>query len=185
MMFGVLGRAFVLALLLLSHTIAYAHSLPGSILTFSEQGERLNLSIQFALEDLIIAAPVFKSLETAPFEQALSGEPLEQLANYLETHLQLASESKRLPFKLSSALIERVNTGNLLPVVLVSARLDFPMPEGGRVLPLTLTYDALMHEIRSHRASVYWKQDDTLVRIADFGFKRINGKAPRYRLKAP
>lgn len=188
MMFGVLGRALFVPVLLfvLNSTTAYAHSLPGSVLTFSERGERLNLSMSFALEDLIIAAPAFKTLETAPRDQSLSAEALDFLASYLEAHLQLESESKRLPLTLVSASLERASTGNLLPVVLVTSRLSFPMPESGRVFPLALTYDALMHEIRSHRASVYWTTENgRQLGLANFGFKRTDGKPPAHLLQAP
>lgn len=49
-------------------------------------------------------------------------------------------------------------------------------PATAEALSLTLTYDAVMHEVRNHRATVFWASPDRRpVMVADFGFRPTNG----------
>lgn len=51
---------------------------------------------------------------------------------------------------------------------------------------LTLAYDAVMHEVRNHRATVYWrKADGPPEGLADFGFQGSGSLANPVRLSRP
>ncbi|WP_460313634.1 hypothetical protein [Aliiglaciecola aliphaticivorans] len=174
-----LGRALVLAVLLCvgGVNLASAHALPGSQLTFSQDGEQLELSLQIALEDLIIADPGFKTLMGEANGHKLSGKNFDHLAAYFEKHIKLAHQSSDLPLTLSSASLKEEMQDHLGTYVLLVSQLMVDIPNGASVFPMTLTYDAVMHEVRNHRATVFWQQHgEANKRIANFGFKPVGGK---------
>jgi hypothetical protein len=174
-----LGRAFVLVLSLFvaSVGISHAHSLPGSVLTFSQLGKQLDLSIEFSLEDLIIAAPELKSLEVAPLDEDLTSSDLKKLTDYIQKHLELKHQSKVLAMVIAGVSLSVTKNDHVGSFILVTIRVSFSVPQGTEVFPLALTYDAVMHEVRTHRVSVYWTEANAeLVGLVDFGYSRVEGK---------
>ena len=188
MIISKLGRAFALVLLLCvgGANLASAHALPGSRLTFSQDGEQLELSLQIALEDLVIAEPEFKTLLREASGHKLSGKNLDQLAAYFEKHIKLEHQSKDLSLTLSSATLKEETQDHLGTYMLVVSQMMVDGPKGASTFPMTLTYDAVMHEIRNHRATVFWQpQGEAYQRVADFGFRPVGGKQQSKLLEKP
>lgn len=165
-----------------SHT-AYAHSLPGSVLTFSQQGTSLNLTVTFPLEDLAIAQEYFHSLEKMPSDTLLSEQDKEYLYVYFQQHLEVEKDAKMLPYRLTNTELKSAYHHDLGNYVLVVSHLVFTLDSDDTALPLILGYDAVMHEVRSHRANIYWQTTDgDRQKLSNFQFKRVEGKPKTYLL---
>lgn len=187
-LFSHLGRACVFALSTLISTadVGHAHALPGSILTFSLHDGQLRLEISFALEDLTIASPTLEVLEDAPLVQNLSPEDLALLTTYLQSHLHLTQASRDLPMTLIHASLETAYHHDLGTFVVVVSHLTAPVPIAIETTPLALSYDVIMHEIRNHRASVYWVQpNEKREGLANFGFRTFDGQPAVHMLTLP
>ncbi|WP_368448087.1 hypothetical protein [Cobetia amphilecti] len=150
---------------------AHAHALPGSVLTFEQQPQHtLHLTLQFPREDLLIAAPELAALgEQAP-GQPLPQPLVDQLGDYLSHHLALSANHTPLTLQLVGARLESTYQPQLGDYVLVitewNVKTDKAEPDS-----LLLKYDAVMHEVRNHRADVYWQTPDGDTRpLAGFGF---------------
>lgn len=150
---------------------AHAHALPGSVLTFQQQPQdTLHLTLQFPREDLLIAAPELAALgEQAP-GQPLPQPLVDQLGDYLRHHLALSEDGDSLPMTLTEARLASTYQPQLGDYVLVitewNVKTEKPEPDS-----LLLKYDAVMHEVRNHRADVYWQTPDGDTRpLAGFGF---------------
>ena len=190
MMFWVPGRVILLALLLFFFTgktgIGFAHSLPGSTLTFSQTDGQIQLSITLPLEDLILASPVLKALEDTPSDQDVPAKCTELLSTYFTDHLILQHTTADLPLTLVRASVQTDRNEQAGAFKALIIQFNAPLPESGNVFPLTLTYDAIMHEVRNHRATVYWAQPGTnLNRLAEFGFQTVDGKLRPVLLRKP
>lgn len=149
-----------------------AHALPGSVLLLRQQGAELHLTIQFPLEDLIIAAPDLATLKEAKPEEPLSPELTDRLARYLGHHLLLTEDGVPLSLRLSDARLQPAYDDHVGHFMLVVSQWD-----GANVktdpTSIALRYDAVMHEVRNSRAIVKWLAQDAESRvIAEFGLSR-------------
>lgn len=165
------GRAYVLALFLwvCSLSTTFAHALPGSVLTFSLDGTALDLRIELALEDLIAAAPEFEPLSKAPVDQPVPENMQARLDAYFAKHLKVAT-SDALPLHMDSASLQLAQNDHVGTFTLLTIGMR---AETGEMTPptLTLDYDAVMHEVRNHRATIYWDGPDSEpIRLIEFGF---------------
>ncbi len=150
---------------------AHAHALPGSVLTFEQQPQHtLQLTLKFPREDLLIAAPELAALgEQAP-GQPLPQPLVDQLSDYLSHHLALSEDGDSLPLRLNGAHLASTYQPQLGDYVLVVTQWNLSS-EGDLPDSLLLKYDAVMHEVRNHRADVYWQTSDGETRpLAGFGF---------------
>ncbi|WP_404325876.1 hypothetical protein HA399_02000 [Cobetia sp. UIB-001] len=150
---------------------AHAHALPGSVLTFEQQPQHtLHLTLQFPREDLLIAAPELAALgEQAP-SQPLPQPLADQLGDYLRHHLALSANHTPLTLQLVGARLESTYQPQLGDYVLVVTQWDVKTEEA-EPDSLLLKYDAVMHEVRNHRAEVEWQTPAGDTRLmADFGF---------------
>ncbi len=150
---------------------AHAHALPGSVLTFEQQPQHtLHLTLQFPREDLLIAAPQLTALGDAKPEAPLAQALTDQLGDYLRHHLALSANHTPLTLQLVGARLASTYQPQLGDYVLVitewNVKTDKAEPDS-----LLLKYDAVMHEVRNHRADVYWQTPDSATRpLAGFGF---------------
>ena len=175
-----LGRACALALLVwtVSLNAALAHALPGSVLTFSQDAHTVQLQIELALEDLVVASPRFDTLVDAPVGD-LDAAALRSLNEYFEDHLKvLTAANAALSMQVESGTLslgDDLHAGTFqLLTVLVTGQIT-----NEEIWPIRLTYDAVMHEVRNHRASVFWQGSDANpVRLAEFGYAHGSGKSP-------
>lgn len=162
----------------------YAHALPGSVLTFSQHETGLELAITFPLEDLTIAFPQLGSLKALPIGNDISGEHLSDFQGYVKKRLSLWEDNRLLPFSFQSTSLRSAYHDHLGHYKLVAVRLMFPSVRINSSVPLALRYDVIMHEVRNHRAHVYWSDSDESTRkIAYFGFRRVNGEPQKHLLK--
>lgn len=178
MNFHVKGRAIVFALLvsICNFGTAYAHSLPGTVLIFSRDGAELKATIEVALEDLVIAFPEIASLEDKPSLGGLSSADLAQLRAYFSQHIALQSNSVDLQVSLSHARLRQAENDHVGEFVQMVADLTVALPLSDQTPPLVLFYDAVMHEVRSHSATVYWRDStDDLRALAEFRYNAIDG----------
>lgn len=179
-------RVFALALcVLLSTKFANAHALPGSELTFTEQpNNTLGLKLSFALEDLIIAAPSLSSLDGAKIDEPLHAKVLNKLNDYLHSHMALISDAQALPITLNHAEINLVHNSHVGFYRSVIIELSAPLNNQSELFPMSLHYDVIMHEVRNHRAIVYWqKSDSSLVKLASFSYNKPQGEPVGYVLE--
>jgi hypothetical protein len=155
---------------------AQAHSLPAAVLVFSQAEQKLELSITLAVHDLEIAAPQFASFSDAPVPYDLPADSIILLAEYLGNHLLVQHEGTDLQLTVSNASLsvgshEDVGTYKTLVIGLTST-----VDSNADIFPLTIRYDAVMHEVRNHRAQVYWVEpNQEHVRLTEIGFQTTDG----------
>ncbi|MEG3754418.1 hypothetical protein [Psychromonas arctica] len=170
------GLFALLCLFSISSTVN-AHALPGSVITLSEQQYgALKVEISFPLEDLIIAAPELEVLAKVDVEQKIPPKLLKQLSQYLQAHMFMLSGTEKLKLLPQQAEIDVVYNQHLghfrsLAVELLAEKVPQEPP-----FSLSLSYDVIMHEIRNHRAEVYWKKGNKTIKLSNFGFKKVEGK---------
>lgn len=188
MPFATFGRAFGLAFFLAfgAVTTALAHALPGSLLIFSQDDDALKLSISLPLEDLILAAPELDTLTAAPLDQPFRIDSLSPLADYFSDHLSVQQASIDLTVTLIGGSTQTAFNEHVGAYVLLTLQFDVDLPNASSVFQMTLIYDAVMHEVRNHRATVYWRTANTEpVGLADFGYKPVNGMQSPVLLREP
>lgn len=92
-----------------------------------------------------------------------------RLAAYLASHLALTSASgKDLDIRLVDAWVERAQDDHVGAYSLLVIDLTGP----AAAFPLTLRYDAIMHEVRSHQAAIYLQRP--LAGPAGIGVPRVD-----------
>ena len=149
-----------------------AHALPGSVLLLQPQEAGLQLTIQFPLEDLLIAAPELAALEEATSEGPLRLETAELFNQYTQRHLSLTEDDTTLPLTLAEVRLQSTYHEHLGHFMLVISQWDVANVTS-EPSSLVLNYDAVMHEVRNHRATVQWlAQDGALRQVAEFGLSR-------------
>ncbi|WP_341365951.1 hypothetical protein [Yoonia sp. BS5-3] len=188
MILGGSGRVLALALLLFIGGMqsALAHALPGSVLFLSHDQGQMNVTILLPIEDLVIAAPALKALEDLDGGQDITPAQQTQIGAYFAAHLKLQTEDGVIALELIEATIKtagnaEVGTYNELTIQLTgTSAADMPL------FPMRLSYDAVMHEVRNHRATVYWKDPTGMVSgVAEFGYRRIGGKVQPVLITRP
>jgi hypothetical protein len=153
---------------------ALAHALPGSLLQF-QQKSGLQLTVQFPLQDLIIAAPELAALDMAKPNQPLPQDMAGLLARYLGDHLSLAQGETPLALTLTEAHLQPTDDDHLGHFILVVSQWDVANA-AAKPASFTLKYDAVMHEVRNHRAIVQWlAQEGTAQFVTNFGLSRARG----------
>lgn len=147
-----LARLVLCLGLALSGTQGWAHALPGTSLTIRAEAEQVHLTITMPLHELDLAMPDATGLGPNPAIGPVDAEAKKRIGNYLAAHLALVSASgERLDVRLFEARIERAQDDHVGAYDLLVIDLSGP----AAAFPLTLHYDAIMHEVRSHRAAIY------------------------------
>lgn len=160
-----------------------AHALPGTSLTIRVGADATHLTVAMPLHELELAMPDKTGLGADPFLGPVQEEAKKRIANYLAAHLGLATASDaELYLRLVDARIERAQDDhagayNLLVIELTATAAAFP---------LTLRYDAIMHEVRNHRAAVYLQVPGSDANgIGVILVDPATGKAPALVIHAP
>ena len=155
---------------------ALAHALPGSVLSLRLQGGLLQLTLQFPVEDLIIAAPEFVALEDVEAGQSVSEELTDELTRYLSRHLSVSENGVSLDLNMTDVRLQPAHLDHLGQFTLLVSQWEMMGAEKDST-PLELSYDAVMHEVRNHRATVQWIEPNGDLRlISEFGyFDAANG----------
>lgn len=175
----------VMSFVIASFGMASAHSLPGSVLMLWQEDAHLHLTVRLPLTELIVASNEFEDFDNLPVGPNFSGQYSERIATYFAQHLHLRQNTADLSLTFSRAALETGENPHVGKHKLLVAY--FTVKETTKEpLMLHLTYDGVMHEVRSHRAAVYWgKPDSNAKRIADFGFYQVNGMPKAISLKTP
>ncbi len=149
-----------------------AHALPGSVLLLQPQEAGLQLTIQFPLEDLLIAAPELAALEEEKDEEPLRPATTERLNRYIQRHLSLTENDTTLPLTLADVRLQSTYEESVGHFMLVVSQWTVANVTS-KSASLVLNYDAVMHEVRNHRATVQWlARDGALRQVAEFGLSR-------------
>lgn len=177
-----LGRVFVLALSMWGAPIAAsAHSLPGSILTFADD-DGLTLTVQFPLADLSTVAPTIADGFDGAITGPMSTTQSDAMGTYVRDHLVVIGSAGAIDLGLIDARFETGYNDHVGAFIWAVTSWSVPDRSSGA---FQLRYDAVMHEIRNHRATVYWLDSDGHRGLADFGFRRINGRAAVVDIQLP
>lgn len=138
---------------------AAAHPLPGSKLVFSTDQARLVLTVSVPLVELALA--MGKAMPDPLPEGPISPDLDRALAAYFADHLKVASEGQPdLDLRLTRANLERATQEDVGAYTLVVLDFSAPIDPARSVFPLTLTYDAILHQVRNHSATVFVQAAD-------------------------
>ncbi|WP_376873518.1 hypothetical protein [Albirhodobacter sp. R86504] len=153
---------------------ALAHALPGSLLRVEHFGDALHITASFPLQDLVIVAPELAAMADLPTDAPLPSDMVAQLQRYLDQHITLAAGGSDLPLTLTQARLHPVQDDHLGYFIEVISDWSAPHPQTSSEAAI-LTYDAVMHEVRNHRATVEWVSSrGTTQNLAEYGFFSAN-----------
>ncbi len=154
-----------------------AHPLPGAVIVISVDPTRLSLTVSVPAADLALAkvGRTAQSLDESPIPRDIK----QALATYFAGHLRLTVDGQtNLTLTLNRTYLERATHEHLGAFTLLVLDFSAPLASGSTVFPLTLTYDAVMHEIRNHRATVFWRNSgQEPVAIGEIRLDATTGKA--------
>ena len=180
------GAGLALVAWLATVGAAAAHSLPGSVLSISREDDELRLTLEVPLEDLVLAAPGVRDLEDLPVGGDLPAGALSRLDAYLADHVALERGTTALPLSLSGASLVAAANEHVGAFTLVVAELVAPLSGTADVPSLTLFYDAVMHEVRSHDATVYRARPGAPPEpVADVRYGTLDGRPRPVSLDVP
>lgn len=177
MNFGTVGRASLLALALVFSTSqnVLAHALPGTVLTLSQENDAVQLTVVVNVEDMAIAEPALAALHDLSLGPVDAAPVLHAVAGYFDQHMRLEQHSELLGFKLQSLELRtdsNDHVGEFRVIVLT-----FEGQSNELRSPLILRYDAVMHEVRNHRAAFYWQPATGDARkMAEFGYRKVDNQ---------
>lgn len=147
--------AFTLGGLALPGSLA-AHPLPGATITLAAADAKLSLTLSVPLAELSLAMgnPQAQPPDAGPLPPDLH----RAYATYFADHLSIATaDSRTLDLRVTRAYLERAVHDHIGAYTLLVLDFSAPVPADSPVFPLTLTYDAVMHEVRNHSAAVFWQ----------------------------
>jgi hypothetical protein len=145
---------YLLCALALLATPLSAHPLPGSTVTLLPEAGNLSVVVTLPLHELDLAMPGGTGLD-APPDGPLPAAVAGRIGAYLDDHLSLMSGDIDLPLALDSASVADATDDHVGTYDRVTVTLSAPVAAGPDLFPLTLSFDAVMHEVRSHQTAVY------------------------------
>jgi hypothetical protein len=152
---GKLVLSFAILVLggVISPLATMAHPLPGSTLTLVPEVGRVELTLSIPVPELILAQPALAGLAALPNKTRVPTALQLNLNAYLQEHIALtteghpASELQVTSASINDAQDEGVDHYDLLTVRMVAPTVT--------TQKLSLTYDAVLHEVRNHRVDVW------------------------------
>ena len=156
--------------------MAAAHALPPSTVDVTTGPASVGLALTIPQDELAIVLPVVAGADPdAVMPQAVAAA----VADYLARHVFLTGAGKfGLDLTVSEIRFATVAQQDLgqIAVVAVDLRADLPAALVG--LPLTLRYDAVLHEVRNHSATVtLHRAGGPAVMVGDIRFDPALGRA--------
>ncbi|MGL4404297.1 MAG: hypothetical protein ACRCT6_00930 [Notoacmeibacter sp.] len=135
---------------------AFAHPLPESIVTIVPRDTKVEVKLSIPVKELILAEPKLRGLAHVEGHGPLSHDLLEVLSAYLNQHIAIVpADQSVLELKVRSAAVLVTKTEHVDRFQLLIAELEASMASDQEPFPATFTYDAVLHEVRSHRATVW------------------------------
>ena len=118
--------------------------------------------------------------------QDLPADDNRRLGRYLAGHLALKQGSETLPWTIERARLQSVRTDDAGMYTQLALFMTSHVPVSNNADAMTLHYDAIMHEVRNHRATVYWlSPDSNTSTIARFGYRPTDGRQQANEFKLP
>lgn len=141
--------------LLAQPALLAAHPLPGSTITLSVDARDLQLAIAMPLDELNLALPDGAIIASPLDGGLLASDQLEQLTRYFDAHLAIQFEgSNPVKAKLTQARIDVADDEDIGAYDLLVMDMAVPVADNRPPLSVTLIYDAVMHQVRNHIATV-------------------------------
>ena len=154
-----LGAAMAV-LVALSPLSLLAHPLPGTTIHIVAGETTVDLTITVPREVLQLALPAMAELGENPAEGPLALGLSDTLARYLAAHLSLDPVSPQpMTLRLTGARNVGANHEDRGRYDVIVIDLTAPRVADALIFPLALSYDAVLHEVRNHRARVTLKRD--------------------------
>ena len=134
-----------------------AHALPGSVVTIMPRPDGVVIRIEVALDDIALALP-----SAGLGDNPLTPSQQEAVATYLPDHVRLTSaDGQRLRLTGTGLALYSAHNDHVGDYTLLVADLFLT---GKPDYPLQLDYDVVMHEVRSHTATVFVQTDGSAAR---------------------
>jgi hypothetical protein len=134
-----------------------AHPLPDSTLTLTPEAGRLEMTLTIPVSELILAQPTLAELAELPDKAMLPTALQKNLTTYLQQHMALTTDSHpAADVQVTSASVSDAKNENVDHYDLLTVKMVAPSIE---IQKLSLTYDAVLHEVRNHRLSVWLAQE--------------------------
>jgi hypothetical protein len=153
-------RLALLALgVVLGPLAAVAHPLPGSTVTLAQKAGSVAVTLTIPVPELIAARPTLAALGDVPKGVSLPAPQQQDLAAYLREHIALTpADQPELDLQLISVQVQNAQNADVDHYDLLIVELSAPLQADQRLFPATLIYDAVLHEVRNHRATVWLAQ---------------------------
>lgn len=155
---------------------AAAHPLPETRITISTGGGDLVLTVAVPVPELNLAMQ--DGLGDAPPSGPVPPAQLAKLSAYFGAHLGVSmADVGALNMRLRGASIIDAASTETGHFDLVTMDFAAPLPMDIGIFPMTLRYDAVMHQVRNHRADVFWaRQDQPTLQLGQIKFDQKLGK---------
>ena len=164
-----------------------AHALPGSELVFKEVSSKPGITLSFPLEDFLIAAPHLSFVANLSSLTALSDGETARLTDYFSKHLVIARKKQRVRYSLQSINVSDAFNEHVGDYKRVTVRFTLSSEHvlDDRFFPLELQFDAIMHEIRSHRTTVFFEPSKRgkKLKLAQFVYQEKDGTPLSHYIK--
>lgn len=148
---------------------AIAHALPGTTINIMSAGNSLNLTISLPLHELDLAMPGGTGVVLPASPGVLVAAQMQKLTAYFGDHLSIKlSNGAELEAKLTSAQIEKAHDDHVGTFDLLVITVTAPLSNSGTAIPATLIYDAVIHEVRNHIATVMLQSPDHIPVFAGY-----------------
>lgn len=155
-----LRRALVLLVgVMVSAPQVFAHPLPGSRLTISRAATSVGMMLSVPVPELILAQPNLSALGDLSYGSDVPAALQAQLRGYFLQHFRLVvAEQNQLKLRVARMRVEYARHDDVGDYAVLVLNIDAPLPVEQSLFPATLTYDAVMHEVRNHRATVWFTE---------------------------
>jgi hypothetical protein len=178
-------RASTLRLLTFAITLyasapsALSHPLPGSTLTFARGDENVELTLTIPVPELIVAQLALVGIGEVAKNSDFPVPLQSQLFKCLFAHMTVTPvDHSALNLQLLKAQVQDAHYGHVGHYNLLFVHLSAPLRSEKNLFPATLTYDAVLHEVRNHRATVWFAEPDkNPVLLGKIWFDAVSGRA--------
>jgi hypothetical protein len=136
-----------------------AHPFPSSTLTISPETGGVKVILTIPVPELIIARPTLTGLGGVPKNASLPAPQQKDLVAYLREHMTFTlADHLIVDLQLISAQVQVAQNADVGNYDLVVVEMAAPLQAEQSLFMATLTYDAVLHEVRNHHTTVWLAQ---------------------------
>jgi hypothetical protein len=147
----------ITALMLGGVTASGAHDLPGATIIVDDKPGSVVLALTIPLHELALAYPAAGLAETTD----LSPDQIALLQAYLRDHVALKTPMGiSLPIGFGPMTLGTASNADVGNYELLAVDITAAIPPDTPLFPLELHYDAVLHQVRSQDADVFWRTTD-------------------------